>query len=133
MSPVVGDVTVDRVVKWRDFKKGGSNVDQAVAKHGLLFLSPTYCAKHMPKIWRSKQAAHNDLRRAKLLSKAPCRDILYGEFDGKSPPLLVEFWPAVEQGQRSRKKQALVFAPENQVREKLEQFLKISEVRVLSL
>ncbi|WP_108836321.1 hypothetical protein [Tateyamaria sp. Alg231-49] len=133
MSPVVANVTVDRIVEWRDFKKGGSNVDKAIAKHGLLFLSPTDCAKHLPEIWRSKQAAQNDLKRAKLLSKEPYRDILYGELDGKSPPLLVEFWPAVEKGRRSRKKQALVFAPVYQVREKLEQFVNISEFRVLSL
>jgi hypothetical protein len=133
MSPVVANVTVDRIVEWLDFKKGGSNFGKAIAKYGLLFLSPTDCAKHMPDLWRSKQAAHNVLTRAKLLSKEPCRDILYGEFDDKSPPLLVEFWPKVEKGKRTRKKQVLVFAPAYQVREKLEQFLKISECRVLGL
>ncbi len=133
MSPVVANVTVDRIVEWRDFKKGGSNVEKAIAKYGLLFLSPTDCAKHMPEFWRSKQAAHTDLKRANLMSKDPCSIRLYGEFDDKSPPLGVEFWPMVQPGNRSQKRQALVFAQEQEVQEMLERFLKMSEMRVLSL
>lgn len=126
MSPVVANVTVDRIVEWRDFKKGGSNVEKAIAKYGLLFKSQADCARYMPEFWHSRQAADSDKHRAKLMSKEPCSIRLYGEFDGKSPPLHVEFWLATDADKKPTRKEALVFAPEHEVREKLEQFVRIS-------
>ncbi|WP_435138915.1 hypothetical protein [Pseudopelagicola sp. nBUS_19] len=133
LTPVVANVTVDRIIEWRDFKRGGSNIERAIAKHGVLFLSPTDCARYMSDIWRSKQAAGTDPSRAKLMSKEPCRDILYGEFDGKSPPILVEFRPAIEAGRTARRRKALVFAPAHEARQKLEQFFPVSEFRYCEL
>ncbi len=133
MSPVVANVTVGRIVEWLDFKKGGSKVDKAIAKYGLIFQSPADCNRYMPEFWRSRQVAATDKNRAKLLSKDPCSIEPYGGFDGESLPLRIEFWPTVEAGKKPPSKEALVFAPESQVREKLERFLKISEFRVLNL
>lgn len=132
MSPVVANVTVDRIVEWLDFKKGGSAVDKAIAKYGLIFQSPADCNRYMPEFWRSRQVAATDKNRAKLLSKEPCSIELYGEFDDESLPLRIEFWPTVETDKKPPSKEALVFAPESQVREKLEQFMSISKFRILS-
>ncbi len=109
LSPTVINLNVDKIVHWRDFKKGGTRIEKAIRNHGVLFLSPSDCAKYMQDIWKSKQTAALDLSPAQLMSNDPCRYILHGEFDGKSP-LRVEFLPEAGKGQRSRKKVALVFS-----------------------
>lgn len=119
LSPVVVDVTVDKVEAWRTFKKGGTRIEQAIEKHGVVYLSPTDCARYMPDIWSSKQLAATDLPTAKEMSKTPCRFIYEGGFDGKCP-LLVEFSLKTSKGRSARKKSALVFAGEADVRTRLE-------------
>ncbi|WP_170339664.1 hypothetical protein [Ruegeria arenilitoris] len=119
LSPVVVDVTVDRIEPWRTFKKGGSRVAQAIARHAIVFLSPTDCAKYMPDIWASKQLAATDLPPAKEMSKDPCRFIYEGGFDGKCP-LHVAFWPETQSGRKPRRKTALVFGEEADVWDRLE-------------
>ncbi|WP_210093711.1 hypothetical protein [Ruegeria sp. HKCCSP346] len=119
LSPVVVDATVDRIEPWRTFKKGGSRVAQAIARHAVVFLSPTDCAKYMPHIWASKQLAATDLPPAKEMSKDPCRFIYEGGFDGKCP-LHVAFWPETPSGRKSRRRTAAVFAGEANARVRLE-------------
>ena len=90
-----------------------------VKRHGVLFLSPTDCARYMPEIWSSKQLAATNLPTAKELSKSPCRFIYEGEFDGKCPRY-VAYWPETQTGRKSFRKTALVFAEEADARDRLE-------------
>ncbi|EAQ46591.1 phage-related protein-like [Roseobacter sp. MED193] len=115
LSPVVVNATVDKVVGWQDFKQGGTRTERAIEKYGVLFLSPRDCARYMPDIWTNPQTASADLNRAKLVSDLPYRSNLYGVSDGKGPSL-VQFWPKVGKGQRSRKKSALAFGRADQLK-----------------
>ncbi|MDO6481414.1 hypothetical protein [Shimia thalassica] len=109
LSPVVIDVTVDAISKWGDFKKGGTRIERAILEHGLVFLSPSDCARYMPQIWKSKQLASLDIRHAKAMSKEPFRFNLHGEID-EERPLHVAFSLKLENGSSSKLREALVFA-----------------------
>ncbi len=131
MSPVVANVTVDQVVEWKDFKHGGTSIKRAIEKHGILFLSAADCAAYMPDIWKSRQDAHNHLKRANLLSKSPCEINLNGKFDDKGP-LMIEFRPEVGEGKKPRRKFALVFPTIDDVRDRLETRTgPLSEFRII--
>ncbi|PHO04863.1 hypothetical protein CSC82_04870 [Rhodobacteraceae bacterium 4F10] len=108
LSPVVVDVTVDSIKKWGDFKKGGTRIERAIQEHGVLFLSPTDCARDMPDIWKSRQLASLDLKHASRMSKLPCKCILHGEFDEECP-LALKFRLTTDAGKSGPVKKALVF------------------------
>ncbi|CUJ83541.1 hypothetical protein PH7735_00276 [Shimia thalassica] len=108
LSPVVIDITVDAISKWGDFKKGGTRIERAIREHGLVFLSPSDCARYMPHIWKSKQLASLDLKHAKAMSKEPFRYILHGEIDGEHP-LALSFSLDATLHKNSRAIKALAF------------------------
>ncbi|MEM1149467.1 MAG: toprim domain-containing protein [Pseudomonadota bacterium] len=50
LAPVVCDLTVDRVMTWADFKKGGARLER-VAASGVLPLSPSELKRCFPGMW----------------------------------------------------------------------------------
>ncbi len=130
LSPVVINATVEKVVEWREFKKGGSRIERAIETYGLLFLSPRDCARYMSEIWTNPQTASIDLHRAKLMSDSPCSLYLHGKFDDKSPRI-IEFWPGVSKNQRSRKKKALYYGSRKDISASLDKL--VGEVQRISV
>jgi hypothetical protein len=119
LSEVVVNATVDRVVKWQEFKVGGSRIERAVDEFGMLLLSGNECAALMPTLWQNARTANRDLKAAGLSGHKPSKKIIYGICPDKVQ-VLCRYSRPVASPQRQRKYTALVFSSPNQARAKLE-------------
>lgn len=62
LTPVVLDITVDRLIKWIYFQKGGTRIERAFESKGFLPLSSRECVRLLPKLWGNAETAATDLR-----------------------------------------------------------------------
>ena len=112
------DVTVDRVERWIDLKKGGSRTDQAIERASFLPLSDSEATSIFPDLWKARGTAGEDLPRWRLavsaLSAGKANNIDYSLFRHLSTSHLVEYRaePKGPGGRVGREHQALVWGVE---------------------
>ena len=118
-SPVALDLTVDQIISFQDFRKGGTRVERAMAQSRVVPLSPREAARLMPNIWAGKTTAERDLEGEGLLAQTLNR-VFYLR-NGPIRNLVVAIYRAeAEPGKRSHEHKALIAAAPEQAREILE-------------
>lgn len=119
LSPVVIDITVDYMVKWLDFRKGGARLERAVQSQGFIPLSPRECGRLLPQFWSNQETARADLGGA-LLKKGMRIVEVANKWPGAPHITHISYRREVSPGDRSRRYEGIVFAPPGAVREKVE-------------
>ncbi|SFL55943.1 hypothetical protein [Shimia aestuarii] len=61
LMPIVLDQTVDRVIDWKDFVRGGERIERAIRRYGFLPMSGKECVRLFPDIWDNRMTANRDL------------------------------------------------------------------------
>ncbi|EPX75703.1 hypothetical protein [Salipiger mucosus] len=126
LAELVLDVTVDRVERWIDLKKGGNRPSRAIEAAGVLPLSDSEAPRLLPGIWRARQTAQEDLPRWRYIVEGLTADfpksIDYSDFRQLSTSLLVRYRsaPRTPGGRAGRMHHALVWAPPEAARAQLE-------------
>jgi hypothetical protein len=69
LGNVAGDATVDRVVTWREWRRGGTKLERT-ARSGVVLLSPSELARCFPAIWKNREAVHRDSAMPPLIRSA---------------------------------------------------------------
>lgn len=119
LSPVVIDITVDRVIDWRDFRSGGTRNDRAIEAHRMLIPSPAGCTTWMPDIWSNKQTAARDLT-----------GLDPAQID--APFVHVRFRPAPRRGRKPHAVEAWVFTKKPWARKTVERLVgDLAEFEIL--
>jgi hypothetical protein len=120
------DITVDRVERWIDLKKGGSRPSRAIEAAGVLPLSDSEAPRLFPGIWRARQTAQDDLPRwrdmVEGLSAENPKNLFSSESRQLSASLLVRYRTAPSRpgGRAGRMHRALIWSPPDAAREQLE-------------
>ena len=119
LSPVAVDLTVDQVIDWRDWRKGGTRIERALEQARVVLLSAREAARLLPGIWADKRSADRDLKSDVLsgqtvnrnfyLQNAPIRIGVVATYRGEAEP-----------GKRAHEHKALIAAPPDQARAVLE-------------
>ncbi|WP_306131991.1 hypothetical protein [Roseivivax marinus] len=120
------DITVDRVERWIDLKKGGSRPCRAIKAAGVLPLSDSEAPRLFPGIWRARQTAQDDLPHWRdmvegLTAENP-KNLYASESRQLSASLLVRYRaaPRTPGGRAGRMHRALIWSPPDAAREQLE-------------
>jgi hypothetical protein len=124
LGETVADVTVSECLKWTDLKQGGERVAQALERFGVLPLSSREAVRLFPSLWKSEKTARLDIAPeaetvARLLRHFPNNTLLFGKGRNKEATLC-EYQAEAKEGGRSRLHRALIMAPPDQARAKLE-------------
>lgn len=119
LSPVAVDLTVDQVIPWKDWRKGGTRIERALKQARVIPLSGREAARLLPAIWADKRSADRDLKsdvllgqtvnRTFYLQNAPIRIGTVATYRGEAEP-----------GKRSHEHKALIAAPPHEARAVLE-------------
>lgn len=119
MSPVAVDLTVDQVVAWKDWRKGGTRIEQALKQARVIPLSGREAARLLPSIWADKRSADRDLRSDVLLGQTVNRTF-YLQNAPISDGVVVTYRVAPQPGRRAHEHKALIAAPPAEARAVLE-------------
>jgi len=119
LSPVAVDLTVDQVIPWKDWRKGGTRIERALKQVRVIPLSGREAARLLPDIWPAKDAARRDFEEAGLLAQTVNRT-----FYLQNAPIRIgvvaTYRAEAEPGKRSHEHKALIAAPPDQARAVLE-------------
>jgi len=101
LSNLVLDITVDRLVTWNEIVP--TRIEQALARRKAMPLSPAELSRCLPDLWRSEDAARNEIRR--LLAETGVESLI-DILIGKWPPLTLAAYR--KPGQRGSATQAVI-------------------------
>ena len=119
LSPVAVDLTVDQVVAWKDWRKGGTRIERALKQARVVPLSSREAASLLPDIWKGEKTARDDLAAAGLLRQNLNRES-YLQFDAIRIGVVATYRAEAEPGKRSHEHKALIAAPPDRARAVLE-------------
>lgn len=119
LSPVAVDLTVDQVVPWKGWRKGGTRIERALKQARVIPLSGREAARLLPDIWPAVAGADRDLRAAGLLSQTVNRTF-YLQNETIRIGVVATYRAEAEPGKRSHEHKALIAAPPDQARAVLE-------------
>lgn len=129
LSPIVLDVTVDRVEAWTSAKQGGSKVERALAR-GVLPLSEREASRVHPDIWPNRKAVQRDREFQDLRAQieagscwghSPKRDSSLASVPSKSPQLVASYLrPSEGHGGSRTVFRALILATTREAEDRLE-------------
>lgn len=115
LSPVAVDLTVDQVVPWKDWRKGGTRSERALRQARVIPLSSREAARLLPGIWKDKRTADRDLKSGVLLGQTVNRT-----FYLQNAPIRIgvvaTYRVEGEAGQRAHEHKALIAAPPAEAR-----------------
>jgi hypothetical protein len=119
LSPVAVDLTVDQVIAWKDWRRGGTRIERALKQARVIPLSGREAARLLPDIWADKRSADRDLKSDVLLGQTVNRT-----FYLQNAPIRIgtvaTYRAEAEPGKRSHEHKALIAAPTDQARAVLE-------------
>ncbi|WP_156477582.1 hypothetical protein [Falsihalocynthiibacter arcticus] len=110
LSEMALDITVDRVVHWDDFKRGGSRIECAARKYNVIPLEGREAARLLPDIWNNHETANSDLAPLRLTSGMVYNNSLYTNSDTKEL-CRVKYKRSVSKPERARTREAIVCGP----------------------
>lgn len=134
LNEIAISITVDHIVQWRDFWRGGTRPERAAQAHGFLPLNGQESARLFPEIWNNRETANQDLKifkelkpdskdldsnTFKSLMSDPAYRNLYTNSDAKVV-CLIKYKRTVPRPQRASWRAGLVFCPPDQAQEKVE-------------
>lgn len=119
LSPVAVDLTVDQVIAWKDWRKGGTRIDRALKQARVVPLSGREAARLLPVIWPAIAPADRDLRAAGLLSQTLNRES-YLQNETIRIGVVATYRVEAEPGKRAHEHKALIAAPPHEARAVLE-------------
>jgi len=132
LSPVVLDITVDRIVKWIHFRVGGTRIEKAVQCGSFIPLSSRECGRLLPDLWKNPETAGADLRDAGLEKGMALHDFK-GQIPGARQICHISYRREVSAGERSREYEGLAFVPPEAVKGTVEALTgPLRELRLLS-
>ena len=132
LSPVVLDITVDRIVKWIHFRVGGTRIEKAVQCVSFIPLSSRECGRLLPDLWKNPETAGADLRDAGLEKGMALHDFK-GQIPGTRQICHISYRREVSAGERSREYEGLAFVPPEAVKGTVEALTgPLRELRLLS-
>lgn len=119
LSPVAVDLTVDQVIAWKDWRKGGTRIERALEQARVVPLSAREAARLLPAIWADKRSADRDLKSDLLLGQTVNKT-----FYLQNAPIRIgtvaAYRAEAERGKRAHEHKALIAAPPDQARAVLE-------------
>jgi len=119
LSPVAVDLTVDQVVPWKDWRKGGTRIERALKQARVVPLSGREAARLLPDIWGDKRSADRDLKSDVLLGQTVNRT-----FYLQNAPIRIgtvaTYRAEAEAGKRAHEHKALIAALPDEARAVLE-------------
>jgi len=119
MSPVALNLTVDHVTEWKDYRKGGSRIERAIAQARVIPLSSREAARLLPEIWNGEKTARDDFE-GEGLSRHSLNRTFYLQFDAIRNFTIATYRVIARAGQRAHEHKALIAAPPDQARAVLE-------------
>jgi hypothetical protein len=119
LSPVAVDLTVDQVIAFKDWRKGGTRIERALKQARVIPLSGREAARLLPDIWAGEKTARDDLAGAGLSRQTVNRDS-YLQFDAIRIGVVATYREEAEPGKRAHEHKALIAAPPDQARAVLE-------------
>lgn len=119
LSPVAIDLTVDQVIDWQHWRKGGRRIEHALKQARVIPLSSREAARLLPDIWGGEKTARDDLSAAGLLRQNLNRES-YLQFDAIRIGVVASYRAEVGAGKRARDHEALIAAPPAEARAVLE-------------
>lgn len=119
LSPVAVDLTVDQVIAWKDYRKGGTRIERALKQACVIPLSGREAARLLPAIWGAKDTARRDFEAAGLLAQTVNRKT-YLENAPIRIGVVATYRAEAEAGKRAHEHKALIAAPPDQARAVLE-------------
>ena len=119
LSPVAVDLTVDQVIAFKDWRKGGTRIERALKQARVIPLSGREAARLLPAIWPAKDAAHREFEEAGLLSQTVNRTF-YLQNATIRIGVVATYREEAEPGKRAHEHKALIAAPPDQARAVLE-------------
>jgi hypothetical protein len=119
LSPVAVDLTVDQVVAWKDWRKGGTRIERALKQARVVPLSSREAARLLPDIWGGEKTARDDLAAAGLLRQNVNREP-YLQFDAIRIGVVATYRAEAKPGERAHEHKALIAAPPGEARAVLE-------------
>lgn len=132
LNEIAVDVTVDKIIQWRDFWPGGTRVDRASKDFGFVPLNGREATLLLPSIWSNHETANKDLKPLRLVSDQVYEELLYTNPDSK---ILchVRYKRSVQKPQRAHWREAIVFSPGAEAQAVLERVAgKLGGFEVLS-
>lgn len=122
LNEIATNITVDRVVDWRVFWRGGTRPERAIQTHGFLPLNGQEAVSIFPEIWSNRETANQDFKFYRsLVSDSAYEDIIYTKPDAKVV-CHVRYKRNVSLGQRAHWRAGLVYCPADQAQERIERF-----------
>ena len=119
LSPVAVDLTVDQVIDWRDWRKGGTRIERALKQARVVPLSAREARRLLPDLWGGIGTADRDLHAAGLLSQTVNRET-YLQNGTIRIGVVATYRAEAKAGGRARDHKALIAAPPDQARAVLE-------------
>jgi len=119
LSPVAVDLTVDQVVPWMDWRKGGTRIERALEQSRVIPLSSREAARLLPDIWGGEKTARDDLSAAGLLRQNLNRES-YLQFDAIRIGVVASYRGEAEPRKRAHEHIALIAASTDEARAVLE-------------
>jgi len=119
MSPVALNLTVDHVTEWKDYRKGGSRIERAIAQARVIPLSSREAARLLPDIWGGEKTARDDFE-GDGLSRQTIIRTFYLQFDAVRNFTIATYRVTARAGQRAHEHKVLIAAPPDQARAVLE-------------